>query len=142
LVDARHERIPPRTLVDWRKRTHRERYERPRSDHEARIDAELAEDMLNLVRERVEAADLTHAKYREALERGDTAAARDLASADRNRLTSLGTCSSSAPSSSAQPSAARSSSRGSSTGSTGACAGCPPAPGCGSRASRSPRSAA
>jgi tetratricopeptide (TPR) repeat protein len=46
-----------------------------------------------------------------------------------------GICSSSAPSSRARSNAARLSSRGSSTGSTGACAACPLALGCGLRAS-------
>jgi transposase len=56
----------------------------------------------------------------------------------QNRLRCI--CSSSAPSSSARSSVVRWSSRASSIGSTGACGGCPPAPGCGWRASRLGRS--
>lgn len=82
--------IPVPTLKKWKNDVHRERYEQIRVQLEDRLSRDLAEEMVELGKQRLGILRKLAVKAEEALDSGDMEAVHKLAGADRNFATSAG----------------------------------------------------
>lgn len=82
--------IGEQTLRKWRNEIHRERYERIRIELEDRLSRDLAEEMVELGKQRIGILRKLAVKAEAALDSGNVEAVHKLAGADRNFATSAG----------------------------------------------------